>query len=77
MTSTDLKIGYLIALSRTLQKSRTVLSAERGIILDKKEVKAKNLVDRGGYIEVVDVLFDNGNIEQIPLAETYNFEVLS
>ena len=77
MTSTDLKIGDLVALSRTLYKSRTVLSAERGIILDKKEVKAKNLVGRGGYIEVVDVLFDNGNIEQIPLAETYNFEVLS
>jgi hypothetical protein len=77
MTSTDLKIGDLIALSRTLYKSHPALRAERGIILDKKEVKAKNLVGRGGYIEVVDVLFDNGDIEQIPLAETYNFEVLS
>ncbi len=41
--------------------------AERGILLDLKEIRAKHFANRGGMIEVADVLlFDKGTVVRYP-----------
>jgi hypothetical protein len=33
-----------------------------GIVIEKKEVKAKNIVGRGGFLEITNILLSNGGI---------------
>ena len=48
-----------------------------GIIVGLREEKAKNIVGRSGFIEMITVMFSNGKIGHYPLTIDYEFEVLN
>lgn len=75
MTIYDAKVGDLIQLSRTVYHSSRV-GGQTGIVVDKQNIPAKNVVGRAGYVDVVYVMFEGGKIERIPLADTYIFKVM-
>ena len=37
-----------------------------GIVVSKKDVGAKNIIGRAGFVEVVDILIEDGVIWQVP-----------
>tara|TARA_Y100000310_G_scaffold305923_1_gene346615 strand:+ start:828 stop:1022 length:195 start_codon:yes stop_codon:yes gene_type:complete len=51
-------------------------NGQDGIVLAVKSARAKNIVGRGGYIDVIDVMFSNGKMEQIPLGPAFAIEVV-
>ena len=51
--------------------------APDGIVVGLREEKAKDIVGRAGFIEMVTIMFSNGKIGHYPLTLDYELEVLN
>ena len=52
----DLAVGDIVELSGAMS------GKVKGIVIERKEVKAKNIVGRGGFVEIANILLSNGSV---------------
>ena len=48
-----------------------------GVIVSLHKSKAKHVVNRGGYVELVTILKSNGRLTEMVIADWHMFEVIS
>ena len=48
-----------------------------GVVIDLYTLKAKNIVNRGGHIDCVLILKEDGRLIQLPIIPSYNLEIVS
>ena len=64
----SIKTGDVVTLT-TQQGSRD------GIVVEIKEMKAKNTVGRGGMVDVALVMFSSGDVSSFPVCGIYDLKV--
>ena len=52
----DLAVGDIVELNGAMS------GKVKGIVIERKEVKAKNIVGRGGFVEIANILLSNGSV---------------
>ena len=48
-----------------------------GVVVDLYTLKAKHIVNRGGHIDCVLILNEDGRLVQLPIIPSYNLEIVS